>query len=534
MRTHLLNLLIVLMIAGCGGGAGLSGDTGFIPTNPGDTPAAPGDNEPVVQPGPESGMSLDVLRDASGAPTGVRVTWTKSTAATIDGYWIYRNTTAFPSGDPADFTDYQTYRVTAALIDHDDGAGTTQYHDDTDNFTPVIGTTYYYVITAVNTTADESDFSTNQSITITQHAVTSLTPKTGSIGDSIVVNGTHFGATEEAGDTVYFTDSDSNTTVVANVTNWTDTAITVDVPYGAADGDVAVKIDGNTSDTPAGEEFDYNEPALTDVSPNKDWVQHSNVTITGTDFGPAPGSGGTSSYVYFGDTVAQSGDITSWTTTQIEVKVPAAADMNDATVKVDVAGNVSGTLGFTVMPHVDSLSSNDGNTGDSITLTGTNFGATQGTGSVTVNGVNATVGSWSNTSVSITIPSDATDGDIVLTRSDAEAAEAVGFDVIPTISGLTPARRVVGENLTINGSGFGTSQGSSTVTFNGGGGTIATDYVSWAVGQIVVEVPVGASTGTITVDIDDNNVGTDQDSATSSGNVAIILAAPDITDLGQL
>jgi hypothetical protein len=50
--------------------------------------------------------------------------------------------------------------------------------------------------------------------------------------------------------------------------------------------------------------------------------------------------------------------------------------------------------------------------------------------------------------------------------------------------------------VAIIGQNFGTSQGTSTVTFSGG--AVAT-VVSWADKQIVVTVPSGASTGNIVV-----------------------------------
>ena len=46
--------------------------------------------------------------------------------------------------------------------------------------------------------------------------------------------------------------------------------------------------------------------------PDEDWVNHNDITFTGTDFGPAPGSGGSDSTVYFGTTAAATGDIVSY------------------------------------------------------------------------------------------------------------------------------------------------------------------------------------------------------------------------------
>lgn len=63
------------------------------------------------------------------------------------------------------------------------------------------------------------------------------------------------------------------------------------------------------------------------------------------------------------------------------------------------------------------------------------------------------------------------------------------------ISTLTPNSGPIGTSVTIAGSGFGASQGSSTVAFNG---TNATP-TSWSDTQIVAPVPSGATTGNVVV-----------------------------------
>ena len=57
-------------------------------------------------------------------------------------------------------------------------------------------------------------------------------------------------------------------------------------------------------------------------------------------------------------------------------------------------------------------------------ITGTGFGATQGGSVVTLNGAPITVSSWSDTSISLTIPSAATTGPLVVT---------VGLDELPEL-----------------------------------------------------------------------------------------------------
>jgi len=525
MRNMVIGAILLVMIAGCGGGGNLA-------TNPLGDNTAPGGEELIYVPVVVDGsLLLGVLKDANGVPAGVRVTWIKSTSSKIDGYYVYRDTTDSFDGEPTQ-SEKDNKRV-SSKITHDTGAGTTQSWDNL--FSPNIDDVYWYAVTAVNNTGDESDFSETQNITIAEHVISSITTTPVSIGDNVTITGNYFGS-EQNGDKVYFTDADGTTDVeAASYISWDMTEIVVTVPYGAADGVIGVKV--GTATVYSTDSISYKEPAVTDVSPSEDWVNHNDVTFTGTDFGPAPGSGGTDSTVYFGTTAAGLSDITSWTTTEIKVKVPSSTTGMSIDVYVDVAGNESNTTPFTILPHINSLNDYDGPTGQSVTLTGTNFGSIQGTGSVTVEGNTASITSWGNTSVVITIPSDAVDGNVVLTRSDTKITEGVGFDVVPSFSDFTPTRRVIGELLTINGSGFGDTRGTSTVTFDGGSITCGSgDYDTWSATQLKVLVPDGAETGTITIEIADADItgGSDYDDVTSTDSVHVILPAPDIDDLEQL
>lgn len=503
--------LAMLALAGCGGGGSLG---------------------PQV-PAKQQGIRLSVIKTPSGTPTGVRVSWTRVDDTEVSGYYIYRDTATIPSGDP---TGHEDLRVNDGnKIDQSGSGSETLTFDDT--FNPSVGDTLYYRMTVVNQTDDESNLSNEENITIAEQTIDSVTQAGGSIGDTVTITGTHFGATRN-GDIVYFTDSTGSTTVAAassDYISWGQTQIEVKIPYGAADGPVAVSIGGNG--VTSIDEIDYNEPTITDIDPTEDYVQNGYITITGTDFGPAPSSGGSSTSVYFGATAAQTGDFdeSNWSTTQIVVKVPAAATGMSVNVHVSVAGNNSGNSSFTILPHIDSVDPTSASTGTGVTVSGTNFGSTQSTGSVTVNGVSTTPTSWNNTAISFPIPGNAVDGDILVTRSDGKTT-SIGFDVIPTITNLSPTRREVGEQLTITGTGFGTTRNGSTVTFLSGSSADvdATSYVSWSSTQVVVVVPAGAKTGLVKVSVDDTSVGSDLDSATSSSNVQVLLPPPVIGGTGQV
>jgi hypothetical protein len=65
------------------------------------------------------------------------------------------------------------------------------------------------------------------------------------------------------------------------------------------------------------------------------------------------------------------------------------------------------------------------------------------------------------------------------------------------MTSLTPAIGPVGTSVTIGGANFGSTKGTSTVTFNG---TTATP-TSWSATTIVVPVPAGAATGNVVVTV---------------------------------
>jgi hypothetical protein len=135
-----------------------------------------------------------------------------------------------------------------------------------------------------------------------------------------------------------------------------------------------------------------------------------------------------------------------------------------------------------------------------VTITGANFGATQGDSSVTFNGVSAGVAAnWSDTSITLIVPSGAGTGNVVVTVAGQSSAGAP-FTVLvpPGITSIWPASGPVGTSVTITGTGFGVSQGTSTVAF---GGVPAATIPFWSATSITAIVPGGAITGSVAVTV---------------------------------
>jgi hypothetical protein len=333
-------------------------------------------------------------------------------------------------------------------------------------------------------------------------SITSLSPSSGAVGASITIAGSSFGSTQGSS-TVKF----NGTT--ATITSWGASSIVAKVPTGATTGNVVVTVSGVASN---GKSFTVlPTPSITSLSPTSGAVSAS-VTIAGANFGSTQGT----STVKFNGTTAT---VTSWSASSIVATVPSGATTGN--VVVNASGVNTNGISFTVLaaPSITSLTPTSGAVGASITIAGSNFGATQGSSTVKFNGTSATVTTWSATSVVATVPTGATTGNVVVHASGVDSA-GKAFTVVaaPSITSLSPTSGAVGASVTIAGSNFGSTQGTSTVKFNG---TIAT-ITSWAAGSIVTKVPTGATTGNVVV----HASGVD-----SNGSAFTVLPTPSISSL---
>ena len=95
------------------------------------------------------------------------------------------------------------------------------------------------------------------------------------------------------------------------------------------------------------------------------------------------------------------------------------------------SASVTVTVTRPAAPSITSLSPTSGPVGTAVTITGTNFGSTQGTSTVTFNGTSGgTATSWSATSITINVPTGATTGNVVVTVGGT-ASNSVTFTVVP-------------------------------------------------------------------------------------------------------
>jgi RHS repeat-associated protein len=263
-----------------------------------------------------------------------------------------------------------------------------------------------WIATEYNNQSSPSTFYSVGSATASSlPSITSLSPSSGSVGTEVAIAGTGFGEAQDTS-TVTFNGT------MATPTAWSATSITVPVPAGASSGNVVVT---TTSGSSSGVSFSVTaNPVILTLSPNGGPVSTS-VTISGTDFG----SSGT---VTFNGTTATT---SAWTSSSITATVPSGASTGN--VVVTVSSVASNGVGFTLTsgPAISGLYPISGDVGDSVTITGTDFGST---GTVTFNGTAATTSSWTSTSITAAVPSGATTGNVVVTVSSV-ASNGVGFTV---------------------------------------------------------------------------------------------------------
>src|SRR5262249_33809012 len=169
----------------------------------------------------------------------------------------------------------------------------------------------------------------------------------------------------------------------------------------------------------------------------------------------------------------------------------------------------SNTVSYSIVPSTStSISPNPVAVGAQLTINGSGFGASQGSyGFVSMQGVHPPIVSWSDAQIVVTIPSNAITGNMYV-QQNGVSSNTKPFTIVPppAISAISPSSAPAGSAVTITGSSFGSTQGSSTVRFNG---TLAS-CTTWSSTAITAVVPVGSTSGNVIVHasgIDSNGFG---------------------------
>ena len=312
--------------------------------------------------------------------------------------------------------------------------------------------------------------------------ISKLKPESGPVGTNVKIKGSNFGTSPG---TVTF----NGTNAPLNPSsNWESKKIQARVPEGATTGLVVVTTAGGQSSNsvifevtsaPTGPNISKLEPDSAPVG--------TEIKIKGSNFG-------TSGSVTFNGTAASTN---GWNDKKIQAVVPSTA--TDGPVVVTVDGESSNGVTFDVTAGVPTISKLEPDSGPVLTqvnIKGSNFGGQEGT--VTFNGVTHDPSRWNHNIIHAQVPQGATTGPVVVTTSAGRSSAGVTFTVTPSasrpiISRLDPDSGLVGANVTIEGSNFGSQTG--TVTFNG----TTASTTSWDSDEIQTKVPEGATTGPVVV-----------------------------------
>jgi hypothetical protein len=118
--------------------------------------------------------------------------------------------------------------------------------------------------------------------------------------------------------------------------------------------------------------------------------------------------------------------------TNVYVALATSAENNNTTLGTAILDNVSLSTTAIVPPVINGASATTGPIGSQVVITGSGFGTSQGNSAVILNGVPATINTWSDTSVTITIPTGASSGPLAVTVAPTmNSSNPITFTVTP-------------------------------------------------------------------------------------------------------
>ena len=371
-----------------------------------------GSHKLTLLPNPGSGSQtgspgLVMLKDASGAPTGIRVYWWRDSSIDVTGYYLYRDTQPITAANPA-------LRVNSgALIPQPGSAQPAIVFDD--KFAARYGSTYYYRATTVDLDGEESDLSAEQSITIVQFSISNFTPTQAKVGQYVYINGNYFGTYNSSTDAVFFTGVTNDkgpsalqaSFIQAEVVDWVNDKITVRVPIGATVGPIRVVCNSVPLETLT--PFTNLSPYILSVSPDPA-MSGGSLDIYGANFG-APDGGNT----LIVDGTSYFSLFKTWTATHVSCDLPAGLPTQLSRIEMHIGSENTNHYNCVILgadaPAIDSISPDYGAPGNTVvTLTGSNFGTDQSVVTVDFHGTtidNTSFLSFSDTQITLQVPASA-------------------------------------------------------------------------------------------------------------------------------
>jgi sugar lactone lactonase YvrE len=165
---------------------------------------------------------------------------------------------------------------------------------------------------------------------------------------------------------------------------------------------------------------------------------------------------------------------------------------------------LSGTGAKPVPPVITSLNTTYAAPYSVVVLNGTKFGPLQESSTVTFNGIPTPHYAWAATRIYVTVPPNATTGNLVVTV-DGQPSKGIPFTIVPqpTVTGISPTSGPVGTIVTISGTNLVDYENKGTVTFG-----IPLPILSQSSTALKVAVPPGSTFGQFHVLVNDTGINT--------------------------
>lgn len=327
--------------------------------------------------------------------------------------------------------------------------------------------------------------------------ITQLIPNHGREGDTLTIEGQHFGEFIQSRDQVTL----SGIPVVLTE-QVTDTRISFKVPTDVTDGEVAVRINGQRSDDKGpGPRFTYDFVIINRLVPDHG-VAGESIQLRGQFFRATPND----NHVTFPglNTETVQATVTAATDTSLTVTIPEAADHGEITVTVDGRSGKSPTFTYDGV-QVTGLVPANGVAGDPVRIKGHFFRENSTSNQVFFTGSNGEIAvpvtSATDSSLEVNVPSGAITGPVRVVVDERSNSSPAPFQYNAVqVSSISPDHGKFGTVVTLSGQFFATGNPQlHSVQFNG----VVAQVNSATATSLTVVVPIGAGTGAVSVSVNE-------------------------------